>query len=88
LTCFLGKTLIPRPEQRGPSPDPLCSGRGTGHSPLRLDFRASISHYIHMVAPLTTQKPLFAATTRKAISYPSYARVRDKVWKVVTGNEE
>ena len=23
-----------------------------------------------MVAPLTTQKPLFAATTRKAISYP------------------
>jgi|GEM_PF-3153660 len=28
-----------------------------------------------MVAPLTTQKPLFAATTRKAISYPSIMAV-------------
>ncbi|MGA0334521.1 MAG: hypothetical protein ACO3NW_11270, partial [Kiritimatiellia bacterium] len=34
------------------------------------EFRASIRHFPRLVAPLTPQKPRFAATTRKAISYP------------------
>jgi hypothetical protein len=70
LSFFMRKTAIPRPEPRGPSPGPLGSGRGTGREPLRLDLRASARHSRTMVASLTTPKPLFAATPRKAISYP------------------
>lgn len=41
-----------------------------GDWPPRLDFPASTRDSSPMVAPLTTLKPLFAATTRKAISHP------------------